>query len=64
MGMVAILFNGREPFEKNFQHLFDRMPNVRSGENCSSIFREEDIYRFLDFISVHSPEANSDNLNG
>ena len=27
----------------NWQYRFDRRPNVKSGENCSSSFREEDI---------------------
>ena len=27
----------------NWQYPFDRRPNVKSGENCSSDFREEDI---------------------
>ena len=39
--MVAILFNGAEPFEQIVP--FDRRPHVKSSENCSSKDREEDI---------------------
>ena len=35
MGMVAILFNGVEPFE---QYALDRRLHVKSGENWSSGF--------------------------
>ena len=38
MGMAATLFNGVKPLEK---YPFDRRPHVKSGENCSSSFREE-----------------------
>ena len=41
MDMAAILFNGAEPFEQIGN--IDRKPNVKSVENCSSCFREEDI---------------------
>ena len=51
-------FNGVEPFEQiinilltewcktiqtNCQYSFDRMPHVKTGEICSSAFREEDL---------------------
>ena len=32
-----------------------------SGENWSSCFREEDVYRLRDFIHVYSPGARADN---
>ena len=39
-GMAATLLNNAEPVE----HVpFDRRPHVKSGENCSSGFREEDV---------------------
>ena len=38
MGMAAILFNDAEPFEQ-----INRRPHVKSGENWSSGFREEDV---------------------
>ena len=56
MGMTAIFFNAAKPFEQivnipltedpmwtNCQYSFDRRPHVKSGENCSSSFKEEDI---------------------
>ena len=39
MGIAAILFNGAEPF-KQIVSIFS-MSHVKSGENCSSRFREE-----------------------
>ena len=41
MGMIAILFNGAEPFEQNIP--FDRRPHLKSGDNRSSGFGEEDV---------------------
>ena len=41
MGIAAILLNDVEPFEKLIK--FDRRPKVKSGENWSSCFREEDL---------------------
>ena len=41
MGMVAIMFNGAK-----YQHPFDRRSHVKSDENCSSGFREEDFKEF------------------
>ena len=40
MDMAAIFFNGTEPFEQIGNIL---LTEVKSGENCSSGFREEDI---------------------
>ena len=37
---------------------------MKSGENWSSGFREEDIYRFQGFIPVSSTEARADNPQG
>ena len=54
MGMAAILFNGAEPFVH-----FDR-PNVKSGENRSSCFREA-VERLQDFIYIYSPGARAHN---
>ena len=51
MGMVAILFNGVEPF--------DRWLHVKSGENWSSSFREEDVLRLHDFKHVILPRGKS-----
>ena len=34
---------------------------MKSGKNSSSGFREKVIYRFQDFIPVHSPGARADN---
>ena len=36
MGMVDILFNDAEPFEKNDNTPCDRKPNVKSDENWSN----------------------------
>ena len=38
MGMVAILFNDAEPFKQSVNII-----HVKSGENWSSDFREEDV---------------------
>ena len=43
IGMAAILFNGSKLFEQIVNTLFDRKPHVKSGKNCSSNFRDEDI---------------------
>ena len=43
MGMAAGLLNGAEPFEQIVNTPFDRRPHVKSGENRSSNFREEDV---------------------
>ena len=40
LGMAVILFSGTEPF-KHCQYRFDRKPYVKSGDNCSSSFRED-----------------------
>ena len=41
MGIADILFNDAELFEQT-DNTLDRKPNVKSGENWSSCFREED----------------------
>ena len=43
MDMAAILFNGAEPFVQTDNTLLTEDPHVKSGENCSSSLREEDI---------------------
>ena len=42
MGMAAILYNGTEPF-KQIGNILLTEGLVKSGENCSSGFRDEDI---------------------
>ena len=40
---------------------------MKSDENCSSSFREEDIeilHNFIHFIHVYSPKARADNSQG
>ena len=37
---------------------------MKSGENWSSHFREEDVKRLHDSITVYSPGARADNLCG
>ena len=51
------MFNDAEPFEQINNTPFDRRLGVKSGENWSSCFREEDILRLQDFIQVYSPGA-------
>ena len=60
MGMVTILFNGAKPFKKLLIP-FRQMPKVKSGENCSRSFREEDTKNLHNFIHVYSPGARVDN---
>ena len=43
MDMAAILFKGAESFQINGNTLLTEGPHVKSGENCSSGFTEEDI---------------------
>ena len=43
LGMAAILFNDAEPFEQSVNIPSTEGPHVKSGANCSSGFREEDI---------------------
>ena len=45
MGIAAISFNGAEPFKKTVS-TFRQKDHVKSGENCSSSFREDDIQKF------------------
>ena len=47
--MVAILFSGVEPF--------DRRLHVKSGENWSSSFTEEDVKKLHDFKHVILPRG-------
>ena len=49
MGKVAILFNGMEPL--------DRRLHVKSGENWSSSFKEEDVQKLHDFKHVILPSC-------
>ena len=37
---------------------------MKSGENCSSGFRGEDILKLHNFIHVYSPVARADNPQG
>ena len=41
MGMAAILFDGVDPFEQIVNTLSTEGPIVKSGEHCSSSFRED-----------------------
>ena len=60
--MAAILFNGTEPFEQ-IGNTLSTMPHVKSGENCSSSFREG-IQKLHNFIHVYSLGARADSLGG
>ena len=71
MGMTAILFNAANylnhlsmPFrQKASCEIWWELPPVKSGENCSSGFREEDIY-IQNFTHVYSLRARADNPRG
>ena len=56
MGIVAILFNGVEPF--------DRRRHVKSVENWTSSFREEDVQSLNDFKHVILPRGKDQKLPG
>ena len=58
--MAVILFNGAEPFEKNWQYAFDRRPDVKSGEYCSNSFRKKK----YNLIHVYSPGVRADKPQG
>ena len=60
MDMAAILFNGAEPFEKKWQHPFNRRPHVKSDENCSGSCRKENILHNC----IHCPRGKGDNPQG
>ena len=38
-----VFFNGAEPFEQIDKYPINRIFHLKSGENCSSGYREEDI---------------------
>ena len=44
-----------------WQYPFDRRSHVKSGENCSSGLREEEIFKLHNFIDVYCPGARADN---
>ena len=44
MGMVTIFFNGAGLF-KEIVNTLDKKPHVKSGENCSSAFRGEEVQK-------------------
>ena len=51
----------------NCLHPFDKRSHVKSDENCSGIFREEDAKRYHDFMHMHIPGErveNSKNFDG
>ena len=60
MDMAAIFFSCAEPFEQ-IGNTISTKAHVKSGENCSSSLREEDIEKFHNFIHVYSPVARADN---
>ena len=43
MGMAAILFDDAEPFEQSINIPLTEGPQMKSGENWSSGFREEEV---------------------
>ena len=63
MGMEAILFIGAEPFEQNDKKkkILRQKVHVKSGENWSNCFKEEDVSRLHDFMHVYSPGARAVN---
>ena len=61
MGMAAISFNGMEPFEQIVNIPSQQKAHVKSGENCSSSVKEEDIKKLHNLIHVYSPGARADN---
>ena len=59
MGMAVILFNNAEPFEQSVNIASTEKPDVKSGENWSSGFREETVERLHGFIPVYSTGAKA-----
>ena len=58
------LVHWRGTIRTNWQYPFPRRPHVKSSENCSSSFRDEDIKTLHNFVHVYRPGARTDNPQG